>query len=154
MFVSPKINKPMKRSLSAIFLLTIALVACKKKEDPAPYPGIERLMGKWRLVAYETIEKEERVWKEIEGEGRYEFMVRYDGVILNQEGLPACCVFPYYFINGVRFEVVPGEPVKENPQCALIDCLFCEEVNYDLREDGSLFSYCGPSGLKQKFERL
>ncbi len=81
-------------------------------------------------------------------------MVRYDGVILDWKGLKRCCDPSYYFINGVRFDVVPGAPVKDNPQCELIDCSPCEEANYDLQEDGSLFFYCGPSGLKLKFERL
>ncbi len=110
-------------------------------------------MGKWELVAYETMEDGERVWKETEGDSGYKFMFRFDGVILDSEGLPACCTLPYYFVSGVRFDVVPGAPVKDNPRCSLIDCLPCAEANYDLQEDGSLIYYCNPSGLRMKYER-
>ncbi|ODS85340.1 MAG: hypothetical protein ABS46_02090 [Cytophagaceae bacterium SCN 52-12] len=141
------------RSIWAIILLTTALAACKKKEDPAPYPGIEQLAGKWKLVAYEIVQERDTVWKEAERNGSYDIMFRFEGVILDPEGMPACCTHSYYFINGVRFDVVPGAPLKSNPMCSLVDCWPCGEANYDPQEDGSLVYYCGPSGLKLKYER-
>ncbi len=141
----------MKRSLWAILLVVIALAACRKKEEPAPYPGIERLAGKWKLAAYEI----KGVWMENEEKkGGYEFMIRYDGVILDQDGMKRCCDPASYFINGVRFDVVPGAPVKENPECARVDCFTCENANYDPQEDGSLIYYCSTSGFRWKYERL
>lgn len=139
------------RALS-ILLLMSALAACRAK-DPAPSPGIERLMGKWKLVAREVMKDGERVWKEETGENPdYEFTVRFDGVILDREGFVRCCDPPYYFINGARFDVVPRAEVKSNSICQLVDCAPCLVMNYDLQDDGSLFySSCHTSGLKQKY---
>ena len=76
----------MKRILYAL-LLPILLVGCKKHDFEIP-PTIKELVGKWRLQAVEKTVNGQTVWEEVPAADVSTFTIRFDGVILDKDGLP------------------------------------------------------------------
>jgi len=111
------------KSVFAIFILGLLLLNCKDKESE-PLPAIKDIYGTWRLEAYERTANGEKTWELVPvSEQPYEITFRFDGVILNDKGLPACCTPDSYKLNGVPFKIEPKEKLEQNPQCNLVDCI-------------------------------
>ncbi|NBB18089.1 hypothetical protein GVN20_01870 [Runella sp. CRIBMP] len=137
----------MKNLLLLVFL--VGMVGCREKAlSPEE---LQPLVGKWRLSAVQPTGKNE--WEDVTQSSQYQFEIRYDGVILDQNSLPACCAPKYLSVNGKTFTIVPKESLPNNPQCALVSCLACDTWNMDLQGDKLIVSYCEGSG-RNRFVKL
>jgi hypothetical protein len=133
-----------------LLLVFVSLAGCKER-DLSP-EEIQPLVGKWRLDAVEPAEDVKR-WEIVPPKNAYLFEIRYDGVILDANGLPACCA-PKYLKKGKKvFLIEPKEALPQNPQCALVSCLACDTWNMDLQGDTLIVSYCSGSG-RNRFVRM
>ena len=132
-----------------LLLIFVSLVGCNEKHlSPEE---IQPLVGKWRLDAVEPAEDVKR-WETVPLKNAYYFEVRYDGVILDANGLPACCAPKYLKINQKQFTIEPKESLPTNPQCALVLCAACDTWNMDLQGDTLIVTYCEGSG-RNRFVR-
>lgn len=113
---------------------------------------MESLAGKWQAVAQQRAENEELVWVELLDEPLVSF--RFDGVMVNEKGLGACCVPNVYLINGNEFTVSPRVEVPVNPQCHLIDCFTCEYLDISIDGDEMLITYCREPYIQRKYRRV
>lgn len=121
-----------------IFFLVLGIFSCKEKHLSPE--DIKPLVGKWQATAIERAEKKE--WEYITQNGQNHLEIRYDGVILDANGLPMCCSPRYLNLNGKRFSIVPKERVPDNSICALVNCAYCETWNMDLQNDVLTVSHC------------
>jgi hypothetical protein len=138
----------MKAILALIVL--VSLLGCSEKHlSPEE---IQPLVGRWRLDAIEP-SGEGKQWEIVPVQNAYYFQVRYDGVILDDNGLPACCAPQYLKMNQKLFEIAPKEPLALNPQCALVLCLACDTWQIDLQGDTLIVSYCDVKG-RNRFVRM
>lgn len=143
----------MRNAFPLLFLLLFITWSCKKKEEqPTPVNGAELIVGTWRLVSYQTFENEEVVWREPETSSLLTF--RYDGVMLDSDGLPSCCLSTRYIINGSEFKVQPLSPLPENPVCALVYCTSCEAVDISVSGDEMKINFCAGTALQERYERM
>lgn len=137
------------KSILLLFLL-VFVSSCKEKylitED------IQPLVGKWRLVAVESVGKNE--WQYVTQNKEYEFEIRYDGVVLWPNGLPACCAPNKLDINGKTFKIVPKSRLPENPQCALVNCVYCETWYMDLQDDLLTIRYCNGGVGRARYTKI
>ncbi len=132
-----------------LLLIFVSLVGCNEKHlSPEE---IQPLVGKWRLDAVEPAEEVKR-WETVPLKNAYYLEVRYDGVILDANGLPACCAPKYLKINQKQFTIEPKESLPTNPQCALVLCAACDTWNMDLQGDTLIVTYCEGSG-RNRFVR-
>ena len=111
----------MKTSLF-LLMLTAVLFSCKKDEI-IPDRAIENIVGKWRLRAYEQEVNGVKSWANVPDSASYTLGFRFDGVILDHSGLPACCVPDRYYVNETLFKVVPKAKLDVNPVCAFSLCM-------------------------------
>lgn len=137
----------MKHIVLVLFLAVT--VGCKEKYL-AP-EDIQPLVGTWRLDAIEPAEDVKR-WEIVPLKDAYSFKIRYDGVILDANGLPACCAPNYLKTDNKVFQIEPKEALPQNPQCALVLCLACDTWNMDVQGDTLIVSYC-TSG-RNRFVRM
>jgi hypothetical protein len=136
----------MKKLILVLFL--VGLFGCKEKQlSPEE---LQPLVGKWRLSAVQPTGKN---WEYVTQSGQYQFEIRYDGVILDANGLPACCAPKSLKVNGKLFTIEPKESLPNNPLCALVSCAACETWDIDLQNDTLIVSYCEGSG-RNRFVRM
>lgn len=140
------------RKLLFVLMMLAGLVGCKKDDGPEALPEIASLVGRWKTAAYENVVDGAKVWVAVSGEASY-LNFRYDGVILDSKGLPACCAPGAYYLNGVLFKVDPKEAVPKNPQCALVDCIGCDTWSMEQTGNELILSICNPNGLRAKYVR-
>ena len=133
-----------------LLLVLLSLIGCKEKKLSPE--AIQPLVGKWRLDAVEPAEDVKR-WEIVPLKNAYYFEVRYDGVILDANGLPACCAPKYLKMNQKTFLIEPKETLAPNPQCALVLCVTCDTWNMELQNDTLIVSYCTGSG-RNRFVRM
>ncbi|AEI47597.1 hypothetical protein [Runella slithyformis] len=137
------------RNILLVLFLTVLFSCREKKLSPE---DIQPLVGTWRLEAVEPAEEVNR-WEIVPLQNAYYFKVRYDGVILDANGLPTCCA-PKYLKTGKKvFLIEPKEAISQNPQCALVLCLACDTWNMDLQGDTLIVSYCEGNG-RNRFVRM
>ena len=108
---------------------------------------IKPLIGQWKLVAYEQIIAGKTQWVDVSNGQSNILQFRYDGVALNENGLPICCGPSALRIDGQLFRIEPKGPLPNNPGCALVFCASCEE--WDVKVQGDEFTYqcpASPSG--------
>ena len=129
------------KKLLFFICLYIFVLGCKN-ERTEPLPEIKTIVGKWRLEAYERTENGQTTWEKVSGNEPSYLSFRFDGVILDSKGLPACCTPPAYKLNGTTFTVVPKADLPENKQCYLVDCIGC--ASWDIEQDGDemIISIC------------
>ncbi len=125
-----------------LLFLFIGFFSCKEKELTPE--DIKPLVGNWRITATQPAGKNE--WEYVTQSSQHQFEIRYDGVILDPNGLPACCGPKFLNVNGKRFTIVPKESLPDNPVCALVNCAACETWHMDLKEDVLTISYCNGLG--------
>ena len=131
----------MKKMLFAL-MISLVLISCKK-DDPEPEPEIAAIAHRWKLTAYEKIVDGKKIWVPIDGEPDY-ISFRFDGLILDSNGLPPCCSPRAYYLNGVLFEVKPKAEVPTNSYCISVDCIGCD--TWDIEQTGNelIISLCEP----------
>jgi hypothetical protein len=139
------------KKLLFILIIPFVLVACKK-DDPDPEQGIISLVGSWKHTAYGNVVNGETVWVPIEIEPR-QISFRFDGLILDSMGLPACCAPKAYYVNGELFEVKPKAKVPINEQCAFVNCISCDTWSIEQTGNELILSYCAPVTTKSKYVR-
>jgi hypothetical protein len=140
----------MKKLLFAL-MIPLVLVGCKK-DNPEPEPEIRSIVSTWKQIAYETTVNGNKVWVPTQGEPGF-LTFRFDGLILDSKGLPACCAPKAYYLNGVFFEVKPKAEVPINEQCALVDCVGCSTWNIEQTENELIVSLCEPLKSRSKYIR-
>jgi len=126
-------------------ILSAILFGCKKSNPSShdPDPAIKMIVGKWKRVAYEKTVNGKKTWEEVDKDSQYNFMIfRYDGVILDSNGLPSCCAPAQYYVNGVVFKVVPKSEVPVNPSCAFVDCVGCASWNIEQTGNELILELC------------
>ena len=136
-----------------LVLIVIFASSCKKNTIDLMPEEFKALSGKWKLVAYQSSDKEP--WIVNTEKDLYNFEVRFDGVVLGNNGLPNCCDFiNLWKLNGKELLIKPLIKVQENPLCRLISCPYIVPCipNYILKED-SLFSE-GCNNSKYKYVRV
>ncbi|MFN8345455.1 MAG: hypothetical protein U0X91_10650 [Spirosomataceae bacterium] len=138
----------MKNILLLLFLM--GLFSCK--EQHLSPEEIQPLVGRWRLDAIDPSGQGSQ-WESVPLKNAYYFQVRYDGVILEDNGLPACCAPKYLKLNQKLFTIEPKEALTANPQCALVLCLACDTWNIELTGDTLIVSYCDVKG-RNRFVRM
>ncbi len=131
----------MKKDVSILLLIFSASVflGCEKRELSSE--EIRPLVGRWNLEAVESNETTNE-WKPIIAEQSDAFQIRYDGVILNEEGLGICCSPKSLTFNQRVFVIRQKEAIPPNPLCSLVDCAVCETWNFDLKNDTLIVSFC------------
>ncbi|GAB3167815.1 hypothetical protein GCM10027291_15350 [Telluribacter humicola] len=97
-------------------------------------------MGQWKLVAHEQTLNGVTQWVDVPNDQKNTLHFRYDGVVLNDKGLPKCCGPSALRIDGQHFKIEPKEPLPNNPDCALIFCGTCEEWNILVQGDEFIHS--------------
>lgn len=118
-----------------ILLIILLFLGCKKdKKDPEPSPIIKEIVGKWRLVATERTENGKIVREEATSESSLIF--RFDGLMVDKDGLPVCCAFGSFIVNGQPFEAKALAPVPQNEACARTSCTNCS-APLALLQDGN-----------------
>lgn len=142
----------MTRTMKNILLL-ILFIACFSCKDKYLTPEIvQPLVGKWRVVAVEPVGKNE--WQYVTQNREYEFEIRYDGVVLWPNGLPACCAPNKLNINGKTFKIEPQSRLPENPQCSLVNCVYCETWYMDLQDDVLTIRYCNGGVGRARYTKI
>ena len=132
------------------FLIFVVWLSCKEKNIPAPI--LKPLVGKWRLVANEYLENGQKIWRNA-GKQSYIISFRFDGVILQEDGLPVCCGPISLSINGENYRISPQENLPVNPTCFLVDCVGCDVWDIALTDDSFILDVC-KIGARSKFERV
>jgi hypothetical protein len=132
-------------------MIPLVLFACKN-EDPAPEPDIAPIVHKWKLTAYENTVNGENIWVPIDSEPIY-ISFRFDGLILDSNGLPSCCAPKAYYVNGAFFEVKPKAAVPLNPHCSMVFCMSCTTLNIEQIGDELILSGCDSSMSRSKYVR-
>lgn len=136
----------MKKLILVLFL--VSLLGCKEKSlSPEE---LQPLVGKWRLSAVQPNGKD---WEFVTQSGQHQFEIRYDGVILDSNGLPACCSPKSLKVNGKLFTIEPKESLPNNPQCALVNCIACEIWDIDLQGNTFILSSCLGNN-RNRFEKI
>ncbi|HAK76023.1 MAG TPA: hypothetical protein DCR35_14970 [Runella sp.] len=133
-----------------IFFLLVGIFSCKEKQLTPE--EIQPLVGKWKLDAIEPA-GDVKKWEPVASKDGYVFEIRYDGVILDANGLPACCVPSYLVYQGNKFTIEPKEKLAPNPSCALVLCMACDTWYLEL-ENGQLVTNACNSGGRNRFTRL
>ncbi len=113
----------------SILLLFLLFLGCKK--DPEPSPIIKEIVGRWRLVATEYTENGKTTRTEATTASYLIF--RFDGLIVDKDGLPGCCAPGSLIVNGAPFQIKPLAPVPRNDACARTSCAACDHL--DLTQD-------------------
>ncbi len=121
--------------MKQLLLLIAVLLMCIscKKDAPEPDPEVAWLVGNWQEIAREQTVDGELQWEAVQ-QGAF-LTFRFDGVLLNEKGLPACCGPTAFNINGVDYPIVPKAKIEENPACSLVDCFPC--ATWDLEQNGN-----------------
>ena len=131
-----------------LLLFLVSLLGCKEKSlSPEE---LQPLIGKWRLSAVQSNGKD---WEYVTQSGQHQFEIRYDGVILDQNGLPTCCAPKFLKVNGKLFTIEPKESLPNNPSCALIKCAACETWDIDLKANTFILSSCLGNN-RNRFEKI
>ena len=73
------------KNILLVFLF-IGFFSCKEKELTPE--DIKPLVGKWQITATQPAGSTE--WEYVTQSGEHQFEIRYDGVILDANGLHAC----------------------------------------------------------------
>lgn len=140
----------MKAKRLLFFLAIVILGSCDEKRL-AP-DEIKPVVGKWMLNAVKQA-GDAKQWEPIASKDGYVFEIRYDGVILDANGLPACCVPSYLVYQGKKFTIEPKEKLAPNPSCALVLCLACDTWYLELENDQLILNQCN-SGGRNRYARL
>jgi hypothetical protein len=139
------------KNLIVVSLLMFILSDCKEK-DPEPDPIIKEIIGKWRLVEQELQVEGNLVWTNASGDPQNGLWFRSDGALLDQSGLPSCCVPSLYTVNGVSFAVVRDTKLTGNPLCESVYCVsasLCE-----IQQEGNEMIATGCNGnIRSKYVR-
>jgi len=122
-------------------IICVFVLGCKK-DKAEPISEIKTIVGKWRLDAYERTINGQTTWEKVANEPSY-LSFRFDGVILDSNGLPACCAPASYNLNGVKFTIVPKADLPENKQCYLVDCIGCPSWDIGQTGDEMVVGICG-----------
>ena len=133
-----------------IFFLVLGIFSCKEKQLTPE--EIQPLVGRWKLNAIEPA-GDVKKWEPVASKDGYVFEIRYDGVILDANGLPACCAPKYLMFQGNKFTIEPKDPLATNPMCALVLCFACDTWYLEL-ENGQLITNLCNSGGRNRFTRL
>ena len=133
-----------------VFFLVLGIFSCKEKQLTPE--EIQPLVGKWKLDAIEQA-GDAKKWESITSKDGYVFEIRYDGVILDANGLPACCVPSYLVYQGNKFTIEPKAKLAPNPSCALVFCNACDTWYLEI-ENGQLITNLCNSGGRNRFTRL
>ncbi|WAC14678.1 hypothetical protein [Dyadobacter pollutisoli] len=114
------------RQILCVLVIAMMLAACKKDRNDDPLPEIASIAGKWRMTEVEKTENGKTSWYPVVYYDSPVYITfRFDGVILDNNGLPYCCGPDSLKINGVPFEIVPKADLPANPSCAFVDCATC-----------------------------
>lgn len=141
----------MKRYLY-ILLIPFLFLTCKK--EPAPLPAIQEIVGRWRLDAMEKTVNGQKVWEKVSFNSPAYLAFRFDGVILDGEGLPACCAPDSLVVNGTPFKIKPKAKVPENPQCHFVDCALCPSWDLEQKDNELIItSRCDVLNFRYRYLR-
>lgn len=131
-----------------LLLLFVSSFSCKEKQLTPE--ELQPLVGKWRLSA---VQQEGKDWEVVTQSGQHQFEIRYDGVILDSNGLPNCCSPKSLKVNGKLFPIEPKESLPNNPTCALVNCFACETWDIDLQGNTLVLSSCLGAN-RSRYEKL
>jgi hypothetical protein len=129
-----------------LFLLAFSMMwsGCKKDSNDDPLPEVAGIAGKWRHTETEKTENGKTSWSPVVNYDEPTYIsFRYDGVIVDNEGLPQCCGPDSLKINGVPFKIVPKSDLPVNPACAYVDCVGCAIWEITQTGDELIISTCG-----------
>jgi hypothetical protein len=132
-------------------LFLLLLLGCQEKHITPEV--LKPLAGTWQLVAYEQEENGKMVWVNVPTASESTLSFRFDGVVLDSKGLPACCGPTALEINGRRFRIEPKAPLPDNPACHLIDCIGCAVLKIEVEGNEFISSCPGGSLGKSRFLR-
>ncbi|HEV7348138.1 hypothetical protein [Telluribacter sp.] len=120
---------------------------------------LKPLAGTWRLAAYEQTLNGKTKWVEVPAAvgtaaGASTLSFRFDGVVLDSKGLPACCGPSALRINGTTFAIEPKAALPDNPQCHLIDCIGCGVLHIEVAGN-EFISSCQSGNIgKSRYVRI
>jgi len=126
------------KKLTFLLLISLAL-GCRKEKDVLPQQ-VKSFVGNWEQTAFENSKLE---WVDTPTDGKPSLIVRFDGVLLNGDGLAICCAPENLTVNGVSFKAEPTSPIPYNEACTRIDCLLCQLVKVQVDKDEMIWSGCG-----------
>jgi hypothetical protein len=133
-------------------LMGLILLGCKREKELTP-EEIAPLVGKWRQVAYEKVTDNRREWVNVTDTAVYNTVIfRADGVPLYGNGKGMCCAPRMLIIGGRPFKIEPKSPVELDGLCAMIDCLDCESVELEIKQDVMIWTLC--TGHRTRYQRV
>jgi hypothetical protein len=139
----------MKKLILFVFVL-LALINCKN--NGPELKNVDSLTGKWRLISNgQRTSAGQTVWQDVPLDKTHRFIFRSDGVILDQDSLPSCCVPSALRVNGAYFEIKPKSPLLPNPTCAAVNCAPCATWDIAQQENEITIISCG--SLQSKYVR-
>ena len=127
-----------------IFLLLgmIVLLSDCKKDNDSPASVIQKIVGRWRLVEYQTTQNGQKVWVKADSARSTHINVYSDGMILDDQGYLPCCPPEWLTINGNQFKVTPRANVFTAPMCAAVLCVACPNLKIQRSGNEMTTSYC------------
>ncbi|GAB2802730.1 hypothetical protein GCM10027275_56240 [Rhabdobacter roseus] len=141
----------MKSTKYLVLALLALLLGCRREQEVSP-EALKPLVGRWQLVAYEQNQGGVRTWVEVPAAEALILQVRFDGVLLDGQGLAWCCAPPAIQLNGTLIDIIPRAEVPRNLICDLADCMGCATLDLDLDADTLLLTSC--NGGQMRYARV
>lgn len=139
-------------AMKALWTLLFCLLLFSCNEKYLSPEEIQPLVGKWRLEAVEPA-GDVKKWETVAPKDGYVFEIRYDGVILDANGLPACCTPKYLVFQEKKFSIEPKEPLASNGMCASVLCVACDTWYLELQDNKLIVNHCNLGG-RNRFVRM
>jgi len=108
-------------------LLGLALANCKKDEPEEIPQEISGIVGKWRSVEYTQMMRDSTVTGSIPRELSRVIIFRFDGVMLEENGMQSCGTPNTYLLNNHLITVKPHAPVPTTMDCTGMTGARCPE---------------------------
>jgi len=110
-----------------LILLGFALTNCKKDAPEEIPPEISGIVGKWRSVEYTKLMGDSIATGPIPRELSRVIIFRFDGVMLEEDGMQPCGTPNTYLLNNQVIEVKPHAPIPRTMDCTGMTGITCPE---------------------------
>ena len=100
-----------------LILLAFAITNCKKDAPAEPPKEIAGIVGAWRSTEYTEMRGDTIIKHVIPKERSRVIIIRFDGVILDEDGKQSCGTPDSYLLNTKLIEVKPLIPIPTRMDC-------------------------------------
>ncbi|WP_229214307.1 hypothetical protein [Dyadobacter flavalbus] len=139
-------------------LYFLVLLSCSKDSQEVQSAaeflnaGSGSFAGSWKLTEKEKVTiDDQKIWEPVSASQQYTMILRYDGVILNADGKPACCPPTSLIINDHLLDIKPQSPIPTNEACELVNCINC--LTWEIEFTGNQMIVTACNSPRMKFVR-